>query len=95
VFSEIDDISIEWEDEGLVKIKEEGKEVLTRGVWSTIMFLYRDWDASRDAYSDLRVSIRRYRKMGGRYQQQSKFNISSAKQAAKITEILQKWYAQG
>ena len=35
--------------------------------------------------------IRRYKKTGGEYRQQSKFNISSADQARKIVDALSSW----
>ena len=38
--------------------------------------------------------IRRYKKMGGEYRQQSKFTISSADQARKIVDALQTWIGE-
>jgi hypothetical protein len=38
--------------------------------------------------------IRRYQKRNGEYQQKSKFNISSEKQAQEIIEALQGWLSQ-
>ena len=35
--------------------------------------------------------IRRYKKSGGEYRQQSKFTISSAEQARKIVDALSGW----
>lgn len=89
----IDEITINFEDEsGTLLVKELAKEVLTRGSWSTIMFLYQDYDSKTEGYSEPKATIRRYRKSGGQFRQQSKFNISGKKQARQISEILQKWY---
>ena len=88
----LDEISIEFENNGVISPKEVNREVLSKGAWSTIMFLYQDYDYKKEEYGELKVSIRRYQKKSGKYIQQSKFNISSAKQAGKIIEALKGWY---
>jgi hypothetical protein len=89
----IDEITIHYEDEnGTVLVKELDKEVLTRGSWTTIMFLYQELDKKSGDYGPPKVSIRRYQKRGGYFRQQSKFNISNEKQAKKIVEVLSKWF---
>ena len=89
--SEINDITINYEEEGVVVVKELEKEILSKGAWSTIIFRYQEWDRRKEGYSDEKYTIRRYRKMHGSYRQQSKFNISSKDQAKKIIDALQKW----
>ena len=83
----IDDI----EDDKVI-IKQIDKHVLTRGSWTTIMFLYQELDKKTEDYGPQKVSIRRYQKRNGVYRQQSKFNISSAKQGRAIVEALQNWF---
>lgn len=87
----IDDITMEYIDNGVTTVKELDKEVLTKGAWTTIVFKYQDWVPSKEEYGPEKYSIRRYRKMNGAYKQQSKFNISSDDQARKVIEILSKW----
>lgn len=87
----IDDITINYEDEGQQTVKELDKQVLTRGAWSTIVFKYQDWDRSKEAFGPIRYSIRRYQKRNGEFSQRSKFNISSAAQAKQLIEVLEKW----
>jgi|AVFP01.1.fsa_nt_gi hypothetical protein len=94
MFAKIDDISIHWEEDGVVKVKEIEKIVLSKGAWTTIIFLYQDFVPSEEKYSAPKVTIRRYRKIRDTYQQQSKFNISSLGQGKKIAEILQVWLKQ-
>lgn len=89
--SRVEDISIAYEEDGLVLVKELDKAILSKGAWTTILFRFQQWDRRKEVYSPDRYSIRRYRKMGGEYRQQSKFNISSADQAAKLIEALEKW----
>ena len=87
----IDEITINYEEEGVLVVKELEKEILTRGGWSTIIFRYQQWEPAKEAYSADHFTIRRYRKMKGSYSQQSKFNITNKEQAGKLAEILQRW----
>ncbi len=88
----IDEITVKYEDEdGTLVVKELDKQVLTRGAWTTIMFLYQELDRKTGDFGPVKVSIRRYRKTGNYFRQQSKFNISNKKQADKICSILGDW----
>lgn len=87
----VDDLSIAYEEEGIELVKELDKEVLSKGAWATLIFRYQDWDRAKQTHSGDKYSIRRYKKTGGVYRQQSKFNISSRAQAEKLIEVLQRW----
>ena len=87
----IDDITINYEEDDLLTVKELDKEVLTKGAWTTILFRYQDWDRNKQEYGPEKYSIRRYQKRGGQYNQKSKFNISSKDQAKKVISILSQW----
>ncbi|MBW2266206.1 MAG: hypothetical protein JRF28_08625 [Deltaproteobacteria bacterium] len=89
--SYVDDITIDYEEGGVLIVKELDKVILSKGAWATIMFRYQQWDRKKEGYGPDRFTIRRYRKMSGDYRQQSKFNISSQDQALKIINALQKW----
>jgi hypothetical protein len=91
VASEIDELTVQYEEDGVVTVKELDKKVLTKGAWSTIMFRYQDWDRRKEAYGPDKYSIRRYQKRNGQYMQKSKFNISSKDQARSIIEALEGW----
>jgi hypothetical protein len=90
----IDELTINYEEAGLLVTKELDKVVLTRGAWTTILYRYQDWDNAKQAYGPDKFSIRRYQKRGDAYQQRSKFNISSVDQAKKIIEALHQWIEQ-
>ena len=92
--SDIDEITINYEEEGVLVIKELDKEILSRGAWTTVIFRYQQWERSKNGYGPDRYTIRRYRKMNDEYRQQAKFNISSTAQAKKIVDALQKWLQQ-
>ncbi len=91
----IDDITINYEDEsGKQLVKELDKVILTKGSWTTIMFMYQDVDRKTDRFGDPKVTIRRYKKSGNQFRQQSKFNITNKKQALKIVDTLNKWFSE-
>lgn len=89
--SDVDDITIDYEEDGVVLVKELDKEILTKGAWATIIYKFQQWDKKKEEYGKEQFTIRRYRKMNGNFSQQSKFNISSVDQANKIIDALQKW----
>ena len=87
----VEELTVKYEEDGVVIIKELDKVILSSGAWSTIIFKYRQWDRTKKTYSPIRYTIRRYRKLKGEYKQQGKFNISSNDQAAKIIDALGAW----
>lgn len=87
----IDELTVEYTEDGLVTVKELDKVVLSKGAWSTILFRYQDWDRKKEEYGAEKYTIRRYRKQNGEYRQQSKFNISSKDQAQQLVDALHKW----
>ena len=89
--SEIDELTVQYEEDGLVTVKELDKQVLTKGAWSTIIYRYQDWDRKKEEYGKDKYTIRRYQKRNGQYMQKSKFNISSQEQARSIIEALEGW----
>jgi hypothetical protein len=89
--SDVNDLTIEYEEDGVVVVQELDKVILSRGAWATVLFRYRQWDPKTEDYSQDRFSLRRYRKVRDEYRQQAKFNISSADQARKIIEALHGW----
>ena len=89
--SDINEISVNYEEEGVLVVKELEKEILSKGTWTTIMFKYQQWDRNKNDYGPVLFTIRRYQKRNDEYWQRSKFNISSKEQAQKIVDVLQKW----
>lgn len=90
----IDELTVNYEEEGVLIVKEIDKEILSKGSWTTILFRYQDYDKNTQEYSSDKYSIRRYQKRNGQYQAKSKFNISSVAQAQKIIEVLTRWVAE-
>ncbi|MFA6037761.1 MAG: hypothetical protein WC748_06570 [Legionellales bacterium] len=87
----IDELTVDYTEEGQLVVKQLDKQVLSKGAWTTIIFRYQDWDNKKEAYGADKYTIRRYQKKNGEYKQRSKFNISSPDQAEKIITALQQW----
>ncbi|MCW8882793.1 MAG: hypothetical protein OQK42_06225 [Sedimenticola sp.] len=89
--STVEELTINYSEDGIDVVKELDKVVLSKGAWSTVMFRYQEWNRSKGEYSPDKYSIRRYQKRNGEYLPKSKFNISSKAQAESIIEALKKW----
>lgn len=89
--STVDEITIRYEEDGVLLVEELDKAILTKGAWATILFKYRQLDKAKGEFGPTLFSIRRYQKSGGEYRPKSKFNISSLDQAGKIIEVLSGW----
>lgn len=89
--SDVNDLTIEYVEDGITTVKQLDKEILTKGAWSTVIYKYQDWDRRQEKYGPPKYSIRRYQKRNGEYQLRSKFNISSDDQAQQIIDALIRW----
>lgn len=89
----IDELTYDYEDDGRLVRRELAREVLSKGAWSTIMFLYQELDRKSDTWRAPKIAIVRYKKWNGIYRKQSGFNISSEKQARSIVAAIEKWYS--
>jgi hypothetical protein len=87
----IEDLTINYEEDGVQVVKETGKEVLSKGAWTTILYRFKNLDKKTGEFGKDMYTIRRYQKRQGEYMMKSKFNISSKEQAKKIVEILANW----
>ncbi|MCF7970636.1 MAG: hypothetical protein K9L22_05660 [Methylococcaceae bacterium] len=90
----VEELTVTYEDGGIETVKELDKKVLTKGAWATVIYRYQDWNRAKEEYSPDKFTIRRYQKRDGEYQQKSKFNISSEKQAKEIITALEGWLAE-
>jgi hypothetical protein len=88
----IDQLTVNWEEDGQLRVKELKKHVLSKGAWATVMFLYQEFDKKINDFRPPKITIRRYRKRNDQYMYQSKFNISSEAQGKEIARIIEDWY---
>ena len=88
----IDMLTVNWEEDGELRVKELKKHVLSKGAWATLMFLYQEYDKKTEEFKAPKITIRRYRKRNDQYMYQSKFNISSEDQGLEIARVIKEWY---
>lgn len=89
--STVDELTVQYEEDGVVTVKELDKVILTKGAWATVIFKFQDLNRKEDVYGPTKYTIRRYQKRNNEYMQKSKFNISSNDQAQKIIDALTTW----
>jgi hypothetical protein len=89
--SDVNDLTINYEEDGVKIVKELDKEILSKGAWTTILYRFQQFNRSKEEYGPDKYTIRRYQKRNGQYLPKSKFNISSAAQAQKIIDTLSDW----
>lgn len=90
----IEELTVNYEEDGVQVTRETGKEILSKGAWTTILFRYQTLDKATGEFGKDMYTIRRYQKRQGEYQVKSKFNISSPEQAKKIVDTLAQWIAE-
>src|SRR3954463_10968841 len=88
----LDELTYDYEDEGVLVRKQRDRAVLTKGGWATVMFLFQELDRAKGTFRAPKMAIVRFKKSKGSYRKQSSFNISNEKQARQITEVLEGWY---
>lgn len=92
--SNVEDLTVNYEEDGVQLVKELDKVILSKGAWTTILFRYQSLNRTSGEFGPDMYSIRRYQKRQGSYIPKSKFNISNSAQAEKISTALQKWVKQ-
>ena len=90
----VEELTVNYEENGRLLVKETDKVILSKGAWATVLFRYQEWSDADQDYRPEKYVIRRYRKMNNEYRMQSKFVISSREQANKIIEALQGWLSK-
>lgn len=88
---DVEALTVQYEEDGVVLVEELDKEILSKGAWTTILFRYRNRNKTTGDYGNDMYTIRRYQKRQGSYIPKSKFNISSPQQAQKIVAVLTRW----
>ena len=87
----VDELTVNYTENGALVVKELDKVILTKGAWSTVIFKYQDLNRQTKEYGPVKFTIRRYQKRDGEYKPKSKFTVSSVDQAKKVIDALQNW----
>lgn len=92
--ADANDLTINYEEDDTLIVKQTDKEILSKGAWTTILFRYQNLNRTSGEYGPDKYTIRRYQKQKGQFMPKSKFNISSKAQAQKIIDTLSRWVAE-
>lgn len=87
----VDELTVHWEENGEVKVRELAKEVLSTGSWATVMFLFQEKDPRSGEFRAPKVAFRRYQKARGGWRFHSKFHLSSTAQAEQVAATIGRW----
>ena len=88
----LDELTYDYEEEGVLVRKELARTVLTRGGWPTLMFLFQELDRKTSRLGSPKMAIVRFKKSRGTYRRHSSFNISNEAQARQIAATFESWY---
>ena len=91
----VDELTVNWTEAGVLKVRELDKAVLsTSSSWATVAFLFQEHDAeSPGGWRAPKVSIRRYRKRGGKLHVDKHLTLSTEKQAVDLAAAIGAWFA--
>ena len=90
----INDITVNYEEEGELWVEELDKVILTRGAWTSILFRYRERDRRTGDLGPPKATLRRYQKHNGLFKKRDAINLS-ADTARTLTGILTQWLDEG
>ncbi|MEF2144707.1 MAG: hypothetical protein V3573_04610 [Desulfovibrionaceae bacterium] len=89
--STVEELTMNYEEDGVEIVRELDKCILSKGAWATVLYRYQELNRAKGEFSPDKYAIRRYQKTQGEYKQKSKFVISSPKQARQIVDTLSGW----
>ncbi|MDR2945503.1 MAG: hypothetical protein LBV79_01985 [Candidatus Adiutrix sp.] len=90
----INDITVNYEEDGEVVVEELEKVILTRGAWTSILFRYRERERQSGAMGAPKATLRRYQKYQGVFKKRDAINLS-ADAARSLIGTLQQWLDNG
>ncbi len=90
----INDITVNYEEDGDLLVEELDKVILNRGAWSSILFRYRERNRQSGEWGAPKATLRRYQKYQGVFKKRDAINLSDAAATALVTTLSQ-WLEQG
>ena len=86
----LDELTVNWEENGEPKVEELDRRVLADGAWATVAFRFRE-RASDGEWKRPKLQVRRYQKRRSGYVFHSKFIIPSDEQAIALADAIKEW----
>jgi hypothetical protein len=88
---DLDELTYELEEDGVLVREQLERRVLTRGAWATVLFLYRELDRATGGYGPAKIAVVRFQKWNGGYRKHSAFPLSSEGEARELTSVVDAW----
>lgn len=89
---DIDDLTYDYFKNGVQLRRQLAKEILSNtGVWADIAFLYQDWNPAAEGWKPPRITVARFRKVGGIWKKQNHLNVNGAGRADALIAVLSAW----
>jgi hypothetical protein len=89
----LDALTYDYTKGGILLRRQLGKEILSNtGIWADVAFLHQDLNIATDNWKPAKVTIARFKRIGGIWKKQNHFNVNSAQRANQITAVLSKWH---
>ena len=89
----INDITVNYEEDGELLVEELEKVILNRGAWTSILFRYRERNRQTGQMGDPKATLRRYQKYQGVFKKRDAINLS-ADVAQKLVDTLNLWLSE-
>lgn len=90
----INDITVNYEEEGELLVEELDKVILNRGAWTSIIFRYRERNRQSGEMGPPKATLRRYQKYQGVFKKRDAINLS-ADAARTLSTVLHTWLSEG
>src|SRR4051794_29734521 len=91
MIGDLDELSYDYEEDGVLVRKQLDRVILARGAWATVMFFFQELDRATGAYRGPKIAIVRLQKWRGGYRKQSSFTLSNEAQARQMAEVVGGW----
>lgn len=91
VASDYDELTVQYEEDGQVLVEQLDKQVLNKGLWTTVLFLYRERDKKTGEFGAPKAGFRRYQKVGGYFKKRDAINLSE-KTTPQVVTKLTEWF---
>jgi hypothetical protein len=89
----VEEITIDYEEDGKT-VEQLDKVILSRGVWSTILFRYQETNPRTGEFGPVKATIKRYQKHQGYYKKRDSVNLTEAS-ARILIQTLGEWLDEG
>ena len=89
--SDYDELTMEYEEDGVLVVEELEKVILQKGSWTTVLFKYRQLDRKTGEFGPPKAALRRYQKSGGYFRKRDAVNLGE-KSGKLLVDSLRDWF---